>query len=186
MVCYGVTIILVGTLGSLLVGAFPQVTPKKSCSLSKYQFPAPSELKAVWRMKEQFEDIMLLTNRKCNTRLFHRKWDIAELSVPDRITLVEAELDLTITVLTNPTTQRLAETCQQPLAFLTQVREDLRDCLALEAPSHQPSGKLRHWLQKLETAKKKETAGCLEASAILHIFQVLNDLRCAAQREDCT
>jgi len=27
--------------------------------------------------------------------------------------------------------------------------------LALEAPSHQPSGKLRHWLQKLETAKKK-------------------------------
>lgn len=27
------------------------------------------------------EDIMLLTNRKCNTRLFHRKWDIAELSV---------------------------------------------------------------------------------------------------------
>lgn len=186
MVCYGVTIILVGTLGSLLVGAFPQVTPKKSCSLSKYQFPAPLELKAVWRMKEQFEDIMLLTNRKCNTRLFHRKWDIAELSVPDRITLVEAELDLTITVLTNPTTQRLAETCQQPLAFLTQVREDLRDCLALEAPSHQPSGKLRHWLQKLETAKKKETAGCLEASAILHIFQVLNDLRCAAQREDCT
>eukprot|EP00076_Gallus_gallus_P042749 XP_025008287.1 interferon lambda-3-like [Gallus gallus] len=142
------------------------------------------------------EDIMLLTNRKCNTRLFHRKWDIAELSVPDRITLVEAELDLTITVLTNPTTQRLAETCQQPLAFLTQVQEDLRDCvsvppalqppLALEAPSHQPSGKLRHWLQKLKTAKKKETAGCLEASAILHIFQVLNDLRCAAQREDCT
>ena len=119
MVCYGVTIILVGTLGSLLVGAFPQVTPKKSCSLSKYQFPAPLELKAVWRMKEQFEDIMLLINRKCNTRLFHRKWDIAELSVPDRITLVEAELDLTITVLTNPTTQRLAETCQQPLAFLT-------------------------------------------------------------------
>lgn len=32
----------------------------------------------------------------------------------------------------------------------------------------------------------QETAGCLEASAILHIFQILNDLRCAAQREDCT
>lgn len=26
--------------------------------------------------------------------------------------------------------------------------------VAAEAPSHQPSGKLRHWLQKLETAKK--------------------------------
>ncbi|NXJ13061.1 IFNL3 protein, partial [Odontophorus gujanensis] len=186
MVRCGVTVMLVGTLGALLVGAFPRGTSNKSCSLSKYQFPAPSELKAVQRMKEQFEDIMLLTNRKCNTRLFHRKWNTAELSVPDRITLVAAELDLAIAMLTKPTTQRLAETCQQPLAFLTQVREDLRDCLSVEAPSHQPSGKLRHWLQKLETAKKKETAGCLEASAILHIFQVLNDLRCAAQREDCT
>ena len=32
----------------------------------------------------------------------------------------------------------------------------------------------------------QETTGCLEASAILHIFQVLNDLRCAALREQCT
>ncbi|XP_021255213.1 interferon lambda-3 [Numida meleagris] len=186
MVHCGVTVMLVGTLGALLVGAFPRSTSKKSCSLSKYQFPVPSELKAVQRMKEQFEDIMLLTNRKCNTRLFHRKWKTAELTVPDRVTLVEAELDLAIAMLTNPTTQKLAEMCQQPLAFLTQVQEDLRVCLAVEAPSHQPSGKLRHWLQKLETAKKKETAGCLEASAILHIFQILNDLRCTAQREDCT
>lgn len=50
---------------------------------------------------------------------------------------MEAELDLTITVLTNPTTQRLAETCQQPLAFLTQVREDLRDCVSVP-PALQP------------------------------------------------
>uniref|UniRef100_A0A8C2YCX2 Interferon lambda-3 n=1 Tax=Coturnix japonica TaxID=93934 RepID=A0A8C2YCX2_COTJA len=174
MIRYGFAIILMGTLGSLLVGAFPRVTPEKSCSLSKYQFPAPLELKAVQRMKEQFEDIMLLTNRKCNTRLFHRKWSTAELSVPDRITLVEAELDLTITMLTNPTTQRLAETSQQPLAFLTQVREDLRDCVSVP-PALQP-----------QLGGIGETAGCLEASAILHIFQVLNDLRCAAQREDCT
>lgn len=32
----------------------------------------------------------------------------------------------------------------------------------------------------------QETAGCLEASAILHLFQVLNDLRCAALRDQCT
>ncbi|OXB61698.1 hypothetical protein ASZ78_000723 [Callipepla squamata] len=164
-------------LDSSRVKGVVQCTPKPKSS-----FPiCPHSL--VFQLQE---DIMLLTNRKCNTRLFHRKWNTAELSVPDRITLVEAELDLTIAMLTEPTTQRLAETCQQPLAFLTQVREDLRDCLSVEAPSHQPSGKLRHWLQKLETAKKKETTGCLQASAILHIFQVLNDLRCAAQREDCT
>ncbi|NXL86768.1 IFNL3 protein, partial [Alectura lathami] len=185
MVRYEFTAMLVGALGTLLVGAFPQHNLRKSCSLSKYRSPAPSELKAVRRMQEQFEDIMLLTYRKCNTRLFHRKWTTAELSVPDRIILVEAELDLTIAVLAHPTDHRLAEMCQQPLAFLTQAREDLRDCVAVEAPSHQPSGKLRHWLQKLETAKKKETAGCLEASAIIHIFQVLDDLRCAAKREDC-
>ncbi|NWR81136.1 IFNL3 protein, partial [Centropus unirufus] len=46
------------------------------------------------------------------------------------------------------------------------------------------SGKLRHWLQKLQTAKEtvSETTACLEASAILHLFQMLNDLRCAALR----
>jgi len=85
-----------------------------------------------------------------------------------------------------------------------------------EASSHHPSGKLRHWLQKLQVAKKtvsqaerrggfqgasdrctpslvlshpfsppQETTGCLEASSIFHLFQVLNDLRCAALREHC-
>ncbi|NXP51643.1 IFNL3 protein, partial [Heliornis fulica] len=45
------------------------------------------------------------------------------------------------------------------------------------------SGKLRHWLQKLQTAKETETTSCLEASAILHLFQVLNDLQCAALQD---
>ncbi|NWY63394.1 IFNL3 protein, partial [Chionis minor] len=106
--------------------------------------------------------------------------------VPDRVMLAEAELDLTTAMLGLPADPSFTETRQQPLAFLTQAREDLRGCMATEAPSHQPSGKLRHWLQKLQTAKETETAGCLEASAILHLFQVLNDLRCAALREQCT
>ncbi|XP_032866622.2 LOW QUALITY PROTEIN: interferon lambda-3-like [Tyto alba] len=159
---------------------------KKSCSLSKYQFLVPHELKAVQKMKEQFEDIMLLSDRKCNTRLFHRKWNTGELSVPDRVMLVEAELDLATTMLGLPAAPTFAETRLRPLAFLAQAREDLRGCVAREAPSHQPSGKLRHWLQKLQTAKERESDGCLEASTILHLFQVLNDLRCAAPREHCT
>uniref|UniRef100_A0A8C0BG77 IFNL3 protein n=1 Tax=Buteo japonicus TaxID=224669 RepID=A0A8C0BG77_9AVES len=166
MLHLNLTLLLVLVLGSGLGAAFPQDTLKKSCSLSKYQFLVPHELKAVQKMKEQFEDIMLLSNRKCNTRLFHRKWRIAELSVPDRMVLVEAELALATAMLGLPA--------------------DLRGCMATEAPSHQPSGKLRHWLQKLQTAKKTETPGCLEASAILHLFQVLNDLRCTALREQCT
>ncbi|NXX91086.1 IFNL3 protein, partial [Centropus bengalensis] len=173
-------------LSASLGAALPVDQVKKSCSLSKYQFLVPHELKAVQKMKEQFEEIMLLSDRKCNTRLFHRKWKIAELSVPDRVMLVEAELDLATTVLELPATPTFTEARQKPLAFLTQAREDLRVCMAMESPSHQPSGKLRHWLQKLQTAKETETTACLEASAILHLFQMLNDLRCAALRHQCT
>ncbi|KAM6131646.1 interferon lambda-3-like [Phoenicopterus ruber ruber] len=180
------TPLLMLVLGASLGAAFPQNAPKKSCSLSKYQFLVPHEMKAVWKMKEQFGDITLLSDLKCSTRLFHRKWNTAELSVPDRVMLVEAELDLAIAMLGLPTTPKFAETRQRPLAFFTQAREDLRGCTAMEAPSHQPSGKLRHWLQKLQMAKKTETASCLEASTILQIFEVLNDLRCAALRDQCT
>ncbi|NWU92838.1 IFNL3 protein, partial [Upupa epops] len=185
MLCLGFTPLLVLTLGTSLGTAFPW-DPLKGCSLSKYQFLAPLEMKAVQKMKEHFEDIMLLSNRQCNSRLFHRKWNVAELSVPDRMVLVEAELDLTTTILGLPAERTFAETRLRPLAFLSQAREDLRGCMSTEAPSHQPSGKLRHWLQKLQVAKKAETMDCLEASAILHIFHVLNDLRCAALREQCT
>ncbi|NWS50896.1 IFNL3 protein, partial [Probosciger aterrimus] len=186
MLCLSFTLLLALVVGTSLGAAIPQDALKKSCSLSKYQFLVPHELKAVQKMKEHFEDIMLLSGRKCNTRLFHRKWSTPELSVPDRVMLVEAELDLAIAVLGLPAAPRLAELRQQPLAFLTQAREDLRGCVVTEARSHHPSGKLRHWLQRLQVAKETETAGCLEASAILHLFQVLNDLRCAALREQCT
>ncbi|KAM6268744.1 interferon lambda-3-like [Porphyrio hochstetteri] len=174
-------------LGYGLGAAFPRDTLKKNFSLSKYQFLVPHELKAVQKMKEQFENIMLLSDRKCHTRLFHRKWRPADLSVADRVMLVEAELELATAMLGLPTTTpAFAEARQRPLAFLTQVWEDLRGWMATEAPSHQPSGKLRHWLQKLQTAKETETTGCLEASTILHLFQVLNDLRCAALQKQCT
>ncbi|KAM9009894.1 interferon lambda-3-like isoform 2-T2 [Ara ararauna] len=186
MLCLSFILMLVLVVGTSLGAAIPQDALKQSCSLSKYQFLVPRELKAVQKMKEHFEDVMLLSGHKCNIRLFHRKWSTSELSVPDRVMLVEAELDLAIAVLRLPAAPRLAELRKQPLAFLTQAREDLRGCVAREAPSHHPSGKLRHWLQRLQMAKETETAGCLEASAILHLFQVLNDLRCAALRVQCT
>ncbi|XP_074948684.1 interferon lambda-3-like [Phalacrocorax aristotelis] len=178
--------LLVMALGASLGAAFPHDALKNSCGLSKYQFLEPHELKAVRKMTEQFEDIMGLSDRKCNVRLFHRKWKPVELSVPDRVMLVEAELDLATAMLRLPADPTFAETRQRPLAFLTQAREDLRGCVATEAPSHQPSRKLRHWLQKLQMAKETETASCLETTAILHLFQVLEDLRCAARQEKCT
>ncbi|NXF06537.1 IFNL3 protein, partial [Smithornis capensis] len=151
--------------------------------------------------------------RNCNIRLFDRKWTPAHLSVPDRVVLAEAELNFAITMLQFPTQPSFAEMHQQPLAFLAQAREDLRGCvsappapcpcpaapvlaavpwgiailtqpLSLQvAPSHQPSRKLRHWLQKLQVAMATETIPCLEDYAIRHIFEVLEDLRYAALQE---
>uniref|UniRef100_A0A8C6N5Z3 Uncharacterized protein n=2 Tax=Melopsittacus undulatus TaxID=13146 RepID=A0A8C6N5Z3_MELUD len=186
MLCLRFILLLPLVVRTCLGAAIPQDALKRRCSLSKYQFLVPHELKAVQKMKEHFEDIMLLSGHQCNTRLFHRKWSTPELSVPDRVMLVEAELDLTIAMLGLPAAPRLTELRQQPLAFLSQAREDLRGCVPTEAPSYQPSKKLRHWLQRLQVAKETETAGCLEASAILHLFQVLSDLRCAALRDQCT
>ncbi|NWX88780.1 IFNL3 protein, partial [Nothoprocta pentlandii] len=201
-------LLLLLLLGTSLLDAFPHNASQKSCGLSKYHFLLPSELKLIQDMKEQFEETMLLSDRKCNTRVFHRKWKTAELSVPDRVLLVEAELDLVMEALGHPTAPGLAERHRHPLSFLAQAREDLRGCVSVspasphapvlpatapgltdmfapQAPKHQPSGKLRHWLHKLEVAKERETDGCLEASAILHLFQVLSDLKCAALREEC-
>ncbi|NXQ03543.1 IFNL3 protein, partial [Vidua macroura] len=48
------------------------------------------------------------------------------------------------------------------------------------------SGRLRHWLHKLQAAMRAETPGsraCLRATAILHVLQVLDNLRCAALQD---
>ncbi|NXP13727.1 IFNL3 protein, partial [Thinocorus orbignyianus] len=173
-------------LAASLGAAFPKDAPKKGCSLSKYRFLEPHEMKAMQKMKDHFGNIMLQSDRRCNTRLFNQKWNPAELSVPDRMMLVKAELHLVTDMVGLLNDPSFTETHQRPLAFLIQAQEDLRVCTATEAPSHQPSKKLRHWLQKLEVAKKMETTGCPEASAILNIFEVLYHLRCAALREQCT
>ncbi|NXJ64191.1 IFNL3 protein, partial [Rostratula benghalensis] len=179
-------ILLLALLSAANFGAaFPQDGMKKGCSLFKYHFLEPHEMKAMQKMKDHFGN-MPQSDRRCSTRPFHRKWSSAELSVPDRMMLVKAELDLITDMVGLLDDPSFTETHQRPLAFLSQAQEDLRVCMATETPSHQPSKKLRHWLQKLQIAKKTETTGCPEASAILHVFQVLSDLRCAALREQCT
>ncbi|NWY64851.1 IFNL3 protein, partial [Erithacus rubecula] len=44
------------------------------------------------------------------------------------------------------------------------------------------SGRLRHWLHKLQVAMRTspESTACLRATTIPYVLQVLNDLRCAA------
>ncbi|NXH47981.1 IFNL3 protein, partial [Dicaeum eximium] len=47
------------------------------------------------------------------------------------------------------------------------------------------SGKLRHWLHKLQAAMRTtpESTACLRATTIRHVLQVLDNLRCAALQD---
>uniref|UniRef100_A0A8C0E6K6 IFNL3 protein n=1 Tax=Bubo bubo TaxID=30461 RepID=A0A8C0E6K6_BUBBB len=163
------TLLLALVLQTSLGAVIPHNTLNKSCYLSKYRFPVFHETNAVLRMREKFVSTT-------------GNWG---LWVPDRVMLVKAELNLTTTVLELPAAPSFAKTRQQPLAFLTQVQNDLQCWMDTEAPSHEPSEKLSRWLNNLQTARETKTHSCLEASAIRHIFEVLNDLRCVAFEEQC-
>ncbi|NWU02667.1 IFNL3 protein, partial [Urocynchramus pylzowi] len=52
------------------------------------------------------------------------------------------------------------------------------------------SGRLRHWLHKLQKAVRtvshvppQESTACLRATTIRHVLQVLDNLRCAALQD---
>ncbi|NWS07222.1 IFNL3 protein, partial [Motacilla alba] len=47
------------------------------------------------------------------------------------------------------------------------------------------SGRLRHWLHKLQAAMRAspESTACLRATTIVHVLQVLDNLRCAALQD---
>ncbi|NXQ14879.1 IFNL3 protein, partial [Peucedramus taeniatus] len=45
------------------------------------------------------------------------------------------------------------------------------------------SGRLRHWLHKLQAAMRAESTACLRATTVLHVLQVLDNLRCAALQD---
>ncbi|NWW39296.1 IFNL3 protein, partial [Panurus biarmicus] len=47
------------------------------------------------------------------------------------------------------------------------------------------SGRLRHWLHKLQAAMRTtlESTACLRATTVLHVLRVLDNLRCAALQD---
>ncbi|NXL82678.1 IFNL3 protein, partial [Leptocoma aspasia] len=195
MLHLSLTPLLVLVLGVCLGAAFPHDTLRKGCRLSKYQNIAHEEQKAVDKMRQEFFLSLSLglclqvNNHKCDTKLFHRRWNAVDLPVSDRVVLVAAELNLTTAMLELPAVPSFAEVRRRPLDFFTQAREDVRGCpLSLQVdPSHQPSRKLRHWLLKLQAATRTtpESTACLRATTILHVLQVLDNLRCAALQDKC-
>ncbi|XP_065269075.1 interferon lambda-3-like [Emys orbicularis] len=183
----GCKLLLVLTLWTVSTEAFPKGAQMKKCHLSKYKSLPPRELETFKNVKDRFEDIVLLSDRKCNTKIFHRNWEVKELSVHDRVILVKEELHLVIDVLENFEDPSLSEPLVRPLEILRHIREDLKSCTRHQPDSHRRSGRLTSWLQKFHAAKKMETPGCLEASVILNLFRLLNnDLKCAAYMESCT
>ncbi|NWZ06712.1 IFNL3 protein, partial [Agelaius phoeniceus] len=193
MLHLGLTPLLVLVLGVSLGAAFPHDTLGKGCRLSQYQSIAPEQRHAVDRMRQEFFLSLSLglylqvTNHKCNTKLFHRKWNAVNLPMSDRVLLVAAELNLTTAMLGLPAAPGFAELCREPLHFFRTAREAVQGCpLSLQVdPSHQPSGRLRHWLHKLHNAMRAESTECLRATTILHVLQVLDNLRCAALQDKC-
>ncbi|XP_058277390.1 interferon lambda-3-like [Hirundo rustica] len=179
MLRLSLTPLLVLVLGVSLGAAFPHDTLRKGCRLSKYQNIAQEEQKAVDKMRQEF-----VNDHKCNTRLFQRKWNAVDLPMSDRAVLVAAELNLTTAMLELPASPGFAEARRRPLDFFTQAREDVRGCVSVD-PSHQPSGRLRHWLHRLQAADSAESAACLRATTVLHVLRVLDNLRCAALQDKC-
>ncbi|NWU11154.1 IFNL3 protein, partial [Cephalopterus ornatus] len=183
MLCLRLTPLLLLVLGVSLGAAFPQDTLRKGCSLFKYK-QVKVHKAALDRMQKAFQSNIRRPGRNCDTQLLDREWMSAHLSVPDRVVLVEAELNFTITMLQVSTHPSFTKRRQQPLKFFAQAREDLRGCVA---PSHQPSGELSQWLQNLQAlSPPQENTSCLEDYAIRHVLEVLEDLNCAALQEKCS
>uniref|UniRef100_A0A8C3XGJ0 IFNL3 protein n=1 Tax=Cyanoderma ruficeps TaxID=181631 RepID=A0A8C3XGJ0_9PASS len=181
MLCLSLTPLLVLMLGVSLGAAFPQETLRKGCRLSKYRNIVPEKQKAVDRMRQEFVSTTDPHPSAPMLRVPNPGYSHPQMS--DRVVLVAAELNLTTAMLELPAAPSFAEVCRQPLEFFTQAREDVRGCVSVD-PSHQPSGRLRHWLHKLQAAMRT-SAACLRATTILHVMQVLDNLRCAALQDKC-
>uniref|UniRef100_A0A663M2C4 Interferon lambda-3-like n=1 Tax=Athene cunicularia TaxID=194338 RepID=A0A663M2C4_ATHCN len=179
------TLLLALVLQTSLGAVIPHTTPEKSCYLSKYQLLVSHETEAVLRMRDKF--VSIAGNGGLWAGQGHSRGHTFETlsdKVPDRVMVVKAELSLTTTVLEFHDTSDFAEMRKQPLAFLTQVQNDLAGSVAPAlAPLHEPSEEVSHWLNQLQNTREMKTNSCLEASAIRHIFEVLNDLRCVAFQE---
>uniref|UniRef100_A0A8C0TYZ1 Uncharacterized protein n=1 Tax=Cyanistes caeruleus TaxID=156563 RepID=A0A8C0TYZ1_CYACU len=160
---------LVLVLGVSLGASLPHDVPRNGCRLSKYQNIAPEEKKAVDKMRQEFVSIAGDRGLRANSHP----------QMSDRVLLVAAELNLTTAMLELPAVPSFAQVRRRPLQFFRQAREDVLGCVSVD-PSQQPSGRLRHWLHKLQAAVHTSTA-CLRATTILHALHSLSIIYIVAE-----
>uniref|UniRef100_A0A8C5NI60 Uncharacterized protein n=1 Tax=Junco hyemalis TaxID=40217 RepID=A0A8C5NI60_JUNHY len=161
MLHLGLAPLLVLVLGVSLGAAFPHDIPGKGCRLSQYQSIAPEQRHAVDRMRQEF------VSTAGNGGLRAGR---------GQVLLVAAELNLTTAMLGLPAAPGFAELCREPLHFFRSAREAVQGCVsASPEPCGPPSGRLRHWLHKLQNAMRAVSqAGGLD-SVISEIFPNLKD-----------
>ncbi|XP_004636937.1 interferon lambda-3-like [Octodon degus] len=160
----------------------------RECHMAQFQSLSPQELQAFKMAKDAFEEQFLLKDSRCRALLFPRTWDLRQLQVWERPVALQAELALTLEVLSTVTDPTLRDVLEQPLHTLHHIHTQLQACV-LSSPTAQGrphSPRLSHWLQRLNQASEKESPGCLQASVALNLFRLLTrDLRCVARPDLC-
>ncbi|XP_074073406.1 interferon lambda-3-like [Macrotis lagotis] len=158
----------------------------RDCQISQFKSLSPRELEAFRVAKEAYEKSMLQTERKCSSKFFHRNWDFRKIPLSDRLTVLKAELNLTLEVLKAMKKPDLEKVLAQPLQTLSHINQEIQNCVtSMPSGEHKSPGRLKQWLHRLNEAKK-ESRDCLEASIMLNLFRLLNhDLRCVAYGDLC-
>ncbi|XP_037371404.1 interferon lambda-3-like [Talpa occidentalis] len=159
----------------------------RGCHMAQFRSLSPGELQAFRRAKDALEERLLLRDCSCGSRPFPRTRDLRQLQVWERPVALEAEVALTLEVLGGLASSSPGAALDQPLGTLRHVHAELRACLSAQpAAGARPRGRLHHWLQRLREARRKESAGCLEASVTFNLFRLLSrDLPCVASGDLC-
>ncbi|XP_074856968.1 interferon lambda-3-like [Carettochelys insculpta] len=186
----GCKLLLVLTLWAMSTEAFPRDEQKRECHLSSYVTLLPWKQIIFNNVRDKFETITLPSTQICTTSIFHRDWQVKELSVLDRMILVEAQLNFTIDMLKEFGDPSLSKELSSPLEILGYIRNDIKRCIQdqhqHQPQPHQSDKKLTTWLNKVQKAKRTETPACLETAVIFNLLRMLNtDLSCAAYKERC-
>ncbi|XP_076986588.1 interferon lambda-3-like [Tamandua tetradactyla] len=188
-----VLVLMLGAVGLPWTEAVPVPEPPRAlpdargCHIAQFKYLSPQELQAFKKVKDAFEESLLLKDWRCNSHLFPRTWGLGELQVWERPVALEAELALTRKVLEASADSALGDVLDQPLRTLRHIHSELQACIpAQPTAGPRPRGRLRHWLHRLQEARKKESQSCLEASVTFNLFRLLvRDLKCVASGDLC-
>ncbi|KFO19047.1 Interleukin-28B [Fukomys damarensis] len=146
--------------------------------MAQYRPLLPEERQAFNTAKDVLGKQLLRKGTKCNSDLF-RAWDLRQLQVWERHVALQAELTVTLEVLSSVTDPALWEVLKQPIHALRLIHAQWQACVPSwpKAGGRTYSHRLHRWLQRLKRVTQ-ESPGCLQTSVISNLFRLLTrDLR---------